>query len=83
MPDRNLTLLAGTPWTKSRRVWFAIFSALGAIATIASLIAKLKPTVSIVAGILTAVCTAINQYFGFTASGPVVSRGEKPLPPRE
>lgn len=64
----------GTPWTKSRRVWFAIFSGLGALATIASLLAKLRPEVSVVAGIATAICAGINQYFGFTASGPVVRR---------
>ena len=70
------TKIVGTPSAaaSSKRVWFAVFTALGTVATVAAILGKLSPTIQIVAGVCTAICAGINQYFGFTATGPVARR---------
>lgn len=73
MPDSTIPKVPGTPSYAgdSKRVWFAIFTAVGTIGTLASILGHFSPKIQIAAGIATAICAGINQYFGFKATGPV------------
>ena len=65
---------AGKVWTSSKRAWFAIFTGIGTVATVASVLGHFNPKISIAGAIATAICAGINQYFGFKATEPVVGR---------
>ena len=74
--DSTKPPVVGTPTYAgdSKRVMFAIFTALGTIGTVAAVLGNLNPKIQIVAGICTAICAGINQYYDFKATGPVTTQ---------
>jgi hypothetical protein len=78
MSDSTVPKVVGTPSYagNSKRVKTSILSILGAIVTIATLLANVNKWFPIIAGIATAVIVAVNQMYGMQATGPVTT--EKP-----
>jgi len=73
MSDSTIPKVVGTPTpaASSKRVWFAIFTALGTVGTVAAVLGHLSKNIAIAGAVATAICAGLNQYFGFTATGPV------------
>jgi hypothetical protein len=69
------TKIVGTPSYagRSKRVWFAIFTAIGTVGTVAAVLGHLSKTIAIAGAVATAICAGLNQYFSFTATGPVTT----------
>jgi hypothetical protein len=78
--DSTIPKVTGTPTYAgdSKRVRTSILSILGAVVTIATLLANVNKWFPIVAGIATAIIVAVNQIYGMQATGPVTTTKEQP-----